>query len=107
MTELDPRQHLLSSRRYLRDASGTVVSQPVSFTEEAAEQRENLSGRLDDARVTITGTEALASAALLKEFAARLRHDLAHGAASSGAEELAQVTSDLAERMANAGGLVD
>ncbi|MER6151323.1 hypothetical protein [Streptomyces hirsutus] len=107
MTELDPRQHLLSSRRHLRDASGTAVSRPVSFAEEAAEQRENLSGGLDDARATITGTEALASAALLKEFAARLRHDLAHGTIAPDAEALAQVATDLAERMTKAGGLTD
>ncbi|MEU4038727.1 hypothetical protein [Streptomyces collinus] len=107
MTNLDPRRYLLSSRRYQRDDSGTVDSRPVSFAEEAAEQRDNLSGGLDDARVTITGTEALASAALLKEFAARLRHDLAHGTVSPDAEELAQVATDLAERMAKAGGLTD
>ncbi|MGW3498489.1 hypothetical protein [Streptomyces sp. NPDC001020] len=107
MTELDPRQHLLSTRRHLRDASGTAVSKPVSFAEEAAEHRESLAGALDAERVAITGVEALTSAALLKEFAARLRHDLAQDAIAPGAEELAQVATDLAKRMYKAGGLTD
>ncbi|GAB3123567.1 hypothetical protein GCM10027160_44040 [Streptomyces calidiresistens] len=107
MTDTDPRRHLLSTRRYQWDSSGAAVSRPVGFAEEAAERRESLSHGLEDARATITGNEALVGAALLKEFAARLRHDLAQGTIAPDAEELAQVATDLADRMTKAGGLTD
>ncbi|MGY0059358.1 NUDIX hydrolase [Streptomyces sp. LZ34] len=101
MIDFDPRQHLLSTRRHLRDASDAAVSNPVTFAEEAAELRENLAGAPD------AGVEALVSAALLKEFAARLRHDLTRDAVAPDAEQLAQVADDLAERLYKAGGLTD
>ncbi|GHJ30013.1 hypothetical protein TPA0910_44460 [Streptomyces hygroscopicus subsp. sporocinereus] len=107
MTDLDPRQHLLSTKRHLRDVSDAAVSEPVTFAEEAAEHRESLAGTPDAESVAITGAEALVSAALLKEFAARLRHDLARDAVAPDAEQLAQVADDLAGRMHKAGGLTD
>ncbi|MFI9724542.1 hypothetical protein ACIHFE_33770 [Streptomyces sp. NPDC052396] len=107
MTDLDPRQHMLSTRRHLWDVSGAAVSRPVTFAEEAAEHRESLADLQSAERVAISGTEVLVSAALLKEFAARLRHDLAHGALDQEAEQLAQVAASLAERLYKAGGLSD
>jgi hypothetical protein len=107
MTELDTRRHLLSTRLHSWDTSGNAVSRPVSFAEEAAEHRESLAGAPDAERVVISGVEALVSAVLLKEFAARLRHGLAHDAVAPDAEELAQVAADLSERMYRAGGLTD
>lgn len=105
MPDPDPRQHLLSTRRYEWNDSGAAVSWPVTFTERVAVYRESMAGAPGASRGPVTGAEALAAAALLKEFAARLRHDIARGAVDPDAEHLAQVAADLAVRMREAGGL--
>jgi hypothetical protein len=107
MTDQDPRRHLLSTRRYSWGPSGESVSEPVTFAEEAAERRESLAGAPDDERVNLSGVEVLVSAALLKEFAARLRQDVARDAVDPDAEQLAAVASELVERLYKAGGLTN
>ncbi|MDX2394929.1 MULTISPECIES: hypothetical protein [unclassified Streptomyces] len=105
MTTQDPRQHLLSRRRHLWDASGAAVSQPISFAEAASAQRGDLSNALEDPIANVSGVEALVSAMLLEEFAARLRNDVEQGTVAADAEELAQVATDLAKRLSIAGGI--
>ncbi|MFH8892913.1 hypothetical protein [Streptomyces sp. NPDC017949] len=96
---------LLSRRRHLWDASGAAVSQPISFAEAASAHRGDLSNGLEGSIANVSGVEALVSAMLLDEFAARLRSDLEQGTVPADAEELAQVVTELAKRLSIAGGL--
>jgi hypothetical protein len=100
MTESDPYYHLLSSRQH-RD--GEMGSDPATFAERAEMYRESLA--IESRRyVSVTGLDALLGAALLKEFAARMRHDIARDTVDSDAEELAQIASEVADRLNNATG---
>lgn len=110
VTDIDPKRHLLSSRRYFRDTQDAPTSTPVTFAEEATECRQDLAAETGAGAarsVAITGVEALVSAALLKEFAARLRHDIERGVLDPEGEQLATVAGDLSDRLYRAGGLTD
>jgi hypothetical protein len=112
VTDIDPRRHLLSTRRYFRDENDENRSEPVSFEKEAAACHETLAvestAEPDRYRyVSVTGGEVWTSAALLEELAARLRYDLQRGEVEPGGEKLAEAADALAQRLYERGGLRD
>ena len=102
----DPAQHLLSTRRHLWDEDGRAVQQPVGFRDHAEGARTSLQAPGETVRtVELAGTEVLVTAALLREFSARLRLDAGRGAISPDAEHLATLSDELAERFYTVTGL--
>jgi hypothetical protein len=106
----DPTRHLLSSFRHQWSAQNQPVSEPVTFAAEAAASRQALAAEAEDPqhrRIEITAAEALVSASLLKEFAARLRQGAADGSLAPDSADLATLAADIAERHLQASGLAD
>lgn len=104
---VDPTRHLISNQEHFWDAQDQPAKKPVPFADEAEQCRRSLTeaDASSDSRTTITGAEALVSASLLTEFAARLRQDIQSGAVTAEGEHLASLADDVATRMRAAGGL--
>jgi hypothetical protein len=108
--DIDASRHMLSTRRHQWDEHGRPVQAPVTFLEQVHASRQSLQSPPDPGKelsrnIELAGTEVLVAASLLREFAARLRHDVARGEAVDDAEQLALLSDDLVERFYAATGL--
>jgi hypothetical protein len=104
----DPQFHMLSTQQHFWDEAGQAATRAVTLGEQADSSRRSLaeSAAADSTRpIEITGTEALVAASLLREFAARMRQDVARGSVAADGRQLAEVAEDITERLYAAAGL--